>query len=646
MLSLLFVMGCKDTVTPSDPLVPQVPAGGGSTEIPPGEDDDNNHPETPYPGPQKPSAAIFHDETCTCGGTITLKDYSEGGIVVTCTGNHSLDGGAGNAPGKAMVCYTIDAADEGPYVVSFEAKADSVYDSVVNVHNTEENLNLCSYIPISYTTEYKKYNYIVYINDNVRGENTFGFSVNNGKTYIKNLTIENTWHEDTEWVESEMSAWKIWQDPSCNPLNVGASNAGHISIYEMTKDSVKAIRNTCQMEVPEGWKHQVVYYLSATSAGKYCMSFTNKSYSKFENGVIGNILIQYWDEVKQCNISIPSVTGITGQGKYYFYFDIPEEYNNKPFEAFFVAKNYGAWLEEYIILEDIKVEKVTEEVEIEGAKKLISYKSETIDISDDWSIKYENWSYGDVICSNVTESSIGITVPEEDFANELWPWVQVIRKPITLNPGETYFVSADYVSNYDGFVGFSLWNSTDNIYVSTMPLDGGMCYTNTSNSSKQYFVYSHLEPGCIHIISNFKETILSPTPIWKDWSYLFVGEDDFFEALSVSNNGISFNIEDDFDLCAVDLALDLEVGKEYEVNFDITGPNSEILIGSMLYTNGNTSESYKADSFYLYDNRTDNFSDYIYVTDDCTGKGVLRFHPQVPGTYTISDIEVITVGSE
>ena len=80
-------------------------------------------------------------------------------------------------------------------------------------------------------------------------------------------------------------------------------------------------------------------------------------------------------------------------------------------------------------------------------------------------------------------------------------------------------------------------------------------------------------------------------------------------------------------------------GECYRIDYTIAGSNSEIC--TIIKGDNYISRNYD----YIYENDPVNCSIYVSLSDmNYTGKCVLSFHPQVPGIYTISDIEVIAVG--
>lgn len=323
---------------------------------------------------------LLHDESCTCGGKVTYKSHSEGGFVIENTGAHEPFGTenawqAGNAYWKTCFQYVVETPVEGPYVISFEAKSDSICESCIGLYNLDKNIHLASEVPLEYTKDYKKYNYLVYVTEGVESNNYFEFTVPDGKIYIRNLTFQRIWDENTQFGNSDLAAWSIWQDPSCTDLKEGEEASGHITVMDMTPTSVKAVRNTCFMKEPEFWKLQLTYNMPNASAGKYRMSFTDNSYASWDSSD-GNVLsvveILFWDETLQKSISIKNVEGFTGKkgDKYYFYFDIPSEYIGKNIEMDFLSYNVGEWRQDFFVLDDVKLEKVTEETELSGYIKL------------------------------------------------------------------------------------------------------------------------------------------------------------------------------------------------------------------------------------------------------------------------------------
>lgn len=324
--------------------------------------------------------SLIHQQDCTCGGEVTYKSHSEGGFVIENTGTHEPFGTenawqAGNAYWKTCFQYVVETPVEGPYVISFEAKSDSICESCIGLYNLDKNIHLVSEVPLEYTTDYKKYNYLVYVSKGVENNNYFEFTVPDGKIYIRNLTFQRIWDENTEFGNSDLAAWSIWQDPSCTDLKEGEEASGHITVIDMTPTSVKAVRNTCFMKEPGFWKLQLTYSMPNASAGKYRMSFTDNSYASWDSSD-GNVLslveILFWDETLQKSISIKNVEGFTGKkgDKYYFYFDIPSEYIGKNIEMDFLSYNDGEWRQDYFVLDDVKLEKVTEETELSGYIKL------------------------------------------------------------------------------------------------------------------------------------------------------------------------------------------------------------------------------------------------------------------------------------
>ncbi len=621
-LCLLFATGCKDPVL-SKPI----------------EDIEGIEPPAPSEEGEIPSEEIepgvWHDESCTCGGTLTFEKLGEGEFVVTCTGNHVLDGATGNEQWKSKFGFPMNTLAEGSYLVSFEAKADLAHTTYLTIGDGSINLVDCA--PLQLTTDYKKYNYVFFINANVLGKKNFEFNVLQGNLYVKNLTIENMWAVETE------TSWKIWQDPSCNDLSSGKMNAGYIAIYEMTEDSVKAIRNTMDMKAPDGWKHQLIFFgWDDRSEGKYRASFTNKSYrgDNTEN-IVGNIIVQYWDDVAQENVIISNVKGVDGHGKYYFYFDIPKEEEGKPFDLFFIANTYGSW-DEHFILEDVKVEKVTQEAEIPDATRLVSVFSKTVEIDDNWTIRYDNWPYDDVTCSNVTDTSITISVPGNAEDTIYNGWTNIAKKPVILNPGETYYGAVNH--QIDGemrtppFFGLE----ADNSYVGGGYGFTEIFYTNTTNSPQECHVYFFLDPGCTHTITNLKEAIIQIPQYADVWTPKFVGKGSSSLVVSESSkDSITFTIDGDFDACEIEFALDLEVGKDYTVECNITGPESEMKVGGKCFFSG----GYDMNTTYVYiPNTSHNYLSLPNTEWGYTGECVLSFRPEVPGTYTISDITITPYG--
>ena len=299
--------------------------------------------------PPEDEIGIFHDPACTCGGNVSFDEISSGEYKLYTEVEHNDDTDYKTYYSKFKMPCTLYS---GTCYVSFYAKAD--IEQNVDVWLQSNTLGYSfSASPIELTTNYKKYEYLFYINEESLGENELHFDVSLGTTYIKDIQIISS--NDSEFINKKTTSWDLWQSAECiktTPEN--PYNPLYFSIYEMTDNSVKVYRNVNGLDIKEG-EHSFFYETIISETGNFDLSFENNSRGEWIGALsLSNIgIVDY-----STNQTLFSEDDIA-YGLNEFSFTIPEESLGHKLRIYFNCnyENISAWQREYYSIDNFILEK-------------------------------------------------------------------------------------------------------------------------------------------------------------------------------------------------------------------------------------------------------------------------------------------------
>lgn len=293
---------------------------------------------------------IFHDPACTCGGNVSFDEISSGEYKLYTEVEHNDDTDYKTYYSKFKMPCTLYG---GTCYVSFYAKANIEQKVAVFLHSDTLGYSFTS-SPIELTTNYKKYEYLFYINEESLGGNELHFNVSLGTTYIKDIQIISS--NDSEFINKKTTSWDLWQSAECIKTTTETSyDPLNFSIYEMTDNSVKVYRNVNGLtDIKEG-EHSFFYETIISETGNFDLSFVNHSFAQWIGALsLSNIAIVDYTT----NQTLFSEDDIA-YGLNEFSFTIPEESLRNKLRIYFNCnyKNISAWQPEYYSIDNFLLEK-------------------------------------------------------------------------------------------------------------------------------------------------------------------------------------------------------------------------------------------------------------------------------------------------
>lgn len=300
--------------------------------------------------PPENEIGIFHDPACTCGGNISFDEISSGEYKLYTEVEHNDDTDYKTYYSKFKMPCTLYG---GTCYISFYAKADIEQKVAVFLHSDTLGYSFTS-SPIELTTNYKKYEYLFYINEESLGGNELHFNVSLGTTYIKDIQIISS--NDSEFINKKTTSWDLWQSAECIKTTTETSyDPLNFSIYEMTDNSVKVYRNVNGLtDIKEG-EHSFFYETIISETGNFDLSFENNSFAQWIGALsLSNIAIVDYTT----NQTLFSEDDIA-YGLNEFSFTIPEESLGNKLRIYFNCnyENIMAWQPEYYSIDNFLLEK-------------------------------------------------------------------------------------------------------------------------------------------------------------------------------------------------------------------------------------------------------------------------------------------------
>lgn len=300
--------------------------------------------------PPENEIGIFHDTACTCGGNVSFDEISSGEYKLYTEFEHNDDTDYKTYYSKFKMPCTFYG---GTCYVSFYAKADIEQKVAVFLHSDTLGYSFTS-SPIELTTNYKKYEYLFFINEESLGGNELHFNVSLGTTYIKDIQIISS--NDSEFINKKTTSWDLWQSAECIKTTTENSyDPLNFSIYEMTDNSVKVYRNVNGLtDIKEG-EHSFFYETIISETGNFDLSFVNHSFAQWIGALsLSNIAIVDYTT----NQTLFSEDDIA-YGLNEFSFTIPEESLGNKLRIYFNCnyENIMACQPEYYSIDNFLLEK-------------------------------------------------------------------------------------------------------------------------------------------------------------------------------------------------------------------------------------------------------------------------------------------------
>ena len=266
-----------------------------------------------------PAWKIWMDEAYeNDGGKAVINDFGEDSITVTANKTPS------RYPWDANLNFWYTLEEEAQYLVEFEAKfTGAPKETSFNIYDGTKKSNICV-APFAPTAEWKKYRFMAPIHsagavDGFSGytgdDIEFSFRLTEGTLEVKNFKVYDCWAEDFLY-ESELNKWDLWFQSGC-----GAS----VMQYDVSETATKAMRVLDNEDAEiSNWMTNVGYKLGELSAGSYCFSFTSAGSNSLHTL---NVHIGSDGNDKE----LGQATGLSGDGRYYVLFDVPQEKSGESF---------------------------------------------------------------------------------------------------------------------------------------------------------------------------------------------------------------------------------------------------------------------------------------------------------------------------
>lgn len=293
---------------------------------------------------------IYHDPACTCGGNVSFDEISSGEYKLYTEVEHNDATDYKTYYSKFKMPCTLYG---GTCYISFYAKADIEQKVTVWLQSNTLGYSFTS-SPIELTTNYKKYEYLFFINEESLGENELHFDVSLGTTYIKDIQIISS--NDSEFINKKTTSWDLCQSAECiktTPEN--PYNPLYFSIYEMTDNSVKVYRNVNGLTDIKERKHSFFYETIISETGKFDLWFENNSRGEWVGALsLSNIAIVDYTTNQTLFSGDDFSSGLNG-----IFFTIPEESLGHKLRIYFNCnyKNISAWQREYYSIDNFILEK-------------------------------------------------------------------------------------------------------------------------------------------------------------------------------------------------------------------------------------------------------------------------------------------------
>lgn len=302
------------------------------------------------PTDEENEIGIFHNPACTCGGNVSFDEISSGEYRLYTEVEHNDDTDYKTYYSIFKMPCTLYG---GTCYVSFYAKADIEQKVAVWLHSNTLGYSFTS-SPIELTTNYKKYEYLFFINEESLGGNELRFDVSLGTTYIKDIQIISS--NDSEFINKKTTSWDLWQSAECIKTTPESPyNPLYFSIYEMTDNSVKVYRNVNGLtDIKEG-EYSFFYETIISETGNFDLSFVNHSFAQWIVALsLSNIAIVDYTT----NQTLFSKDDIA-YGLNEFSFTIPEESLGHKLRIYFNCnyENISAWQREYYSIDNFILEK-------------------------------------------------------------------------------------------------------------------------------------------------------------------------------------------------------------------------------------------------------------------------------------------------
>ncbi len=336
---------------PEDDIVDDETPGGNESDKDTNDEENTGGNESDKDtNDEENEIGIFHNPACTCGGNVSFDEISSGEYKLYTEVEHNDATDYKTYYSKFKMPCTLYS---GTCYVSFYAKADIEQKVAVFLHSNTLGYSFTS-SPIELTTNYKKYEYLFFINEESLGGNELHFNVSLGTTYIKDIQIISS--NDSEFINKKTTSWDLWQSAECIKTTTETSyDPLNFSIYEMTDDSVKVYRNVNGLtDIKEG-EHSFFYETIISETGNFDLSFVNHSFAQWIGALsLSNIAIVDYTT----NQTLFSEDDIA-YGLNEFSFTIPEESLRNKLRIYFNCnyENIMAWQPEYYSIDNFLLEK-------------------------------------------------------------------------------------------------------------------------------------------------------------------------------------------------------------------------------------------------------------------------------------------------
>lgn len=280
---------------------------------------------------------VGHSSECTCGGTFSYEELSDGEYKITTTGDHT------NAVWNSQFGIDNQITTPGKYRITFEAKAEKETKTTVEVWSRTTSRTFAS-SPVDLGTTYNTYSMLVYIGEPVVGQIRTKIDIVNGTYYLKNVKIEENNTKWSAWMDNSLytpEADDQWNLPNLT-LVLGDEVDGEIS-------TVAAVTKNGNWSNVAGWKRNFSYQMPAFAAGDYVATFR-------KNGNIDDIYVRS----NTSGTDIIATKMNREAGDYYLKFTIPEELSGENFELGFSLYGLSQWTYDMFTIENFRLKKASE----------------------------------------------------------------------------------------------------------------------------------------------------------------------------------------------------------------------------------------------------------------------------------------------
>ncbi len=378
-----------------------------------------------------------HSSECTCGGTFSYEELSDGEYKISTTGDHT------SAVWNSQFGIDNQITTPGKYRVTFEAKAEKETVSTVEVWSGTTQRTFAS-SDIDLDTEYRTYSMLVFIGEPVIGQIRTKINIVNGTYYLKNVKVEENNTNWSAWMDNSLytpEADDQWNLPNL-ALILGDEVDGEIStVAAVTKNGDWGYN-------VDGWKRNFSYQMPAFEAGDYIASF-KKSAS------IDDIY------VKSNTSKTPIIaTKILKKEDYFFLkFTIPPELNGEDFELGFSLYGYSQC--DLFTIENFSLKKASE-VENPSGREIVENYTERdfVEVSDKLEIDYQYISKDVITFEKELDSGFSFTVNGKFGCTLGDDWNGSIRFYY-----DTYDIAQDSVYK----ISFKISGPGGNVFLNNLP---------------------------------------------------------------------------------------------------------------------------------------------------------------------------------